>query len=84
MEWALQWGGDQEDLAADIILEPSGNFAYVTGSFQSTKFKLDAFNVLTPNGVVEEADDDVAWGNDDLGDGAFAYVRCANDGVAWV
>lgn len=67
LEWAVQWGGDQEDLAGDIVLDPSGSFAYVTGAFQSAKFKLDAMNVLTPEGVTEESDDDWGGGWDDDG-----------------
>jgi hypothetical protein len=71
VEWAYSWGGEDEDRAAAIALDPSGTGFYVAGNFKSTNFALDDQNTIVRGSSFASYGWDDDWGggwDDDLWD----------------
>lgn len=89
VEWAYSWGGEGEDTAAAIALDPNGEGFYVAGNFKSASLALGDGMSLTRLSAVSAVDDDWAsygdggegWFDDEYMDDEFA-VWWDDDGSA--
>jgi hypothetical protein len=64
VEWAFSWGGEDEDTAAAIVLDPKGEGFYVAGSFRSATFALDDQNAIVRAEAGDDFDSFDEWTDD--------------------
>jgi len=53
LDWAASWGGGQDDTVVDVVVEPSGGFAYVVGVFKSARMSFTPVGSEINSDVIE-------------------------------
>ena len=78
-EWACSWGGDQDDLAIDVVWDADTDALYVTGDFQSPKMTFMDCTPSAPAKVVLKQDSETAGETFDI----FVAKLQSQGGLVW-